>query len=365
VKCLKCDHDAKYKERASGRCPGCGARYAFEPNSGDPITDKGFAAALDRVSAKGTVRFTKSHLRFEVDRRIRFSRVGAAVFLVLGGAGLGVGALLLIDLGEPVAWGAWAAFVVLWLGGFVGLARAPKTLRLGEAAFEALWEKWTAAHGPPAGLFEAPRAVAKGRKEITPALAAELEAYSFDRVVVCDRPATVDILLANDFHFENNCAIIGAGGHPAGAFDLVRSMVRNNPHIEIFVLHDANISGCLLAHTLRNDPGWFQDQGRLFDVGLRPAHAKAFEGQWSATEAADDAVARLVTAAPHLSAAERAWLKRYELSLDAIPPEQLVKRLFRAMTEMPKLASGDSFSGGDGGIIIFSDTTDGGGDSFG
>ena len=33
-------------------------------------------------------------------------------------------------------------------------------------------------------------------------LAHELGHYSFDRVVVCDDPETVDLLLGNDFHFE-------------------------------------------------------------------------------------------------------------------------------------------------------------------
>ncbi len=364
MKCLQCDHDANYKDRAGGRCPACSARYAFEPRAGDPLSDKAFAAALDRVSGKGTVRFTKAHVRYEVDRRLPKPFWSPLGLWVAGGVLLGGFMLLLMVLAEAIAWGAVSAAVVMWVGGLWWFAQGNKTVRLGEVAFEVLWDKWLAAHGSPPGLFEAPRSGADGRK-VTPALAAELEAYSFDRVVVCDRPSTVDILLANDFHFENNCAIIGAGGHPAGAFELVRSMVRNNPHIEIFVLHDASISGCSLAHTLRNDPGWFKDQGRLFDVGLRPSHAKAFTGQWSETRPSPDAIQQLVSAAPHLSAAERSWLKRYELALDAIPPEQLVKRLFRAMAEMPKLPSSDSFSGGDGGIVVFSGTTDGGGDSFG
>ena len=71
---------------------------------------------------------------------------------------------------------------------------------------------------------------------------------------------------------------------------------------------------------------------------------------------------------PDLSAAENAWLSQYVLELAAIRPEQVIKRLFRAMTQPGTEMTtddggvyfiGGSFGGSDAG------TSDGGGDSFG
>jgi hypothetical protein len=35
---------------------------------------------------------------------------------------------------------------------------------------------------------------------------ADVPDYSLDTEVICNRAQTVDLRLANDFHFENNCA---------------------------------------------------------------------------------------------------------------------------------------------------------------
>ncbi len=42
----------------------------------------------------------------------------------------------------------------------------------------------------------------------------DVTAYSFDRLVVCDRADIAHFLIANNFHFENNCAILSITGYP-------------------------------------------------------------------------------------------------------------------------------------------------------
>ena len=53
MKCVRCGHDSKYKDRSDGRCPGCRAQFAFEPQKKDPVTDAAFKSAIDAVSANG------------------------------------------------------------------------------------------------------------------------------------------------------------------------------------------------------------------------------------------------------------------------------------------------------------------------
>jgi hypothetical protein len=142
----------------------------------------------------------------------------------------------------------------------------------------------------------------------------------------------VDLLLANNFHFENNCAVLAVGGYPRQAFETVRRMLRRNPRLEVFVLHDITPEGCRLAHRLANDPEWFKGMGlRIVDVGLRPVHASPFTKFF-------EQVSHEVPSGGGISPDEAQWLSRNRLELAVIRPEQVVKRLFRAMSQSQQAA---------------------------
>lgn len=359
MKCARCGHDSTYPQRSGGVCPGCKGRFAFEPRTGDPLPDMAWKSAIDQVSSQGTVRFTASHLHHAVARRVKRPSRSFVGLLVAGviasaiGGGTGVAALFFVG----------AAMVAIGIG--IAMARptsGPK-LEMERAQFQALFERWCAAHGKPKGLI-APRAAARPMSE---AMRRELESYSFDRAVICDTPDTVDVLLGNDFHFENNCAVLTAGGYPEHAAPTIMTMLKQNPRLEVFVLHDATVEGCVLAHMLRNDPKWFGGStARVFDVALRPAQASRVVGlHWQAP--------RRVDPHPALTESEVAWLSKRWMSLAVITPEQLVKRLFRAMQHLPeqadKASSDTSSSGSSSSDVILwtsdAHTSDGGGDSFG
>ncbi len=345
MKCIYCQNDAKYRERSDGKCPKCTHRFAFEPKKGDRLTDGGFKAAIDRVSSLGTVKWNKDHLYYELARRLRWGSKGWAIALGVAGSGFALGAVT-----EP---SLLAATVVLWS---IALVVVPKpALQLERSAFEALWQRWVSAHGQPAGLIVRTQAAPKTRKKSLPS---DITHYSFDRAVITDRPETVDVLIANNFHFENNCAVLSIGGYPEHAFATVRAMLKKNPKLVVFALHDASPGGCTLAHRLSSSDDWFASGARIVDVGLRPMHRDPFKGCWTKESAPVDA-------SPGLSESERGWLSRYSIELAVIRPEQVIKRLFRAF-------SGDHESVADGEVYVdvmsFSadaGSSDGGGDSFG
>ena len=359
MKCVRCQNDSKYSERSSGTCPKCNGKFAFEPKSGDVFTDPAFAAAIERVSAGGAVRFTAANLYYELARvrnRAR-SKAGwfvlAVVTFVLGGVGA-----MSLHSAVPLLAGVVVA------GGFVlsaALSKPQPTPELTSSAFAAALGKWKLAHGAPAKLVH--RVAPASTKESTKkALPSELAAYSFDRAVICDRSETVDLLLANNFHFENNCAILAVTRYPDAVFAPVLEMLRRNPKIEVYALHDASVEGHGLARQLATSPEWFKGIGRVTDTGLLVKHAMKMRGLWQQES-------RVVPVSfADLSAEENAWLGQYSLALAAIRPEQVIKRLFRAMTQPGTEVTtddggtffvGGSFGGSDAG------TSDGGGDSFG
>jgi DNA-directed RNA polymerase subunit RPC12/RpoP len=369
MKCARCKHDAKFKERTGGRCPKCAGRFAFEPKNGDVFTDVGFAAAIERVSSNHAVRFTEAHLYYELARQVQRKYVSSIGCLIATAPVLIFMSVIIALKSKQIL-----VFLIPFIG-FVMLAlawvlvdklkkNAPLvTLKYEQFAVALL--QWQAAHGVPPKLMQNAK---HALPAATPyrALPAELTSYSFDRAVVCDRAETVDLLLANNFHFENNCALLSVDGYPHAVFESVRAMLRRNPRIEVYALHDASGIGHDLARHLATAPEWFAGIGRVTDVGIAVRHAMQMRGLWIPAQTPP-----MVTFS-NLSTEQNAWLQKYQLELAAIRPEQVIKRLFRAMTQ-----PGTEVSLGDG-VTYYSaesfgsdsphadaSSSDGGGDSFG
>jgi hypothetical protein len=303
------------------------------------------------------VRWGKEHLYYELCRRLRRST----------GKAYGLALLAVIVLAVVIVAQKWPLLAVWALAVGITVFRlsrpyVPFTFQ----AFDAHWDKWCAAHGKPEGLIE-PKPTAPAEL-----VEADVGDYSFDRAVICDRPRTVDLLLANRFHFENNCAVLSADGYPKHVFGTVLTMLKRNPKLIVFVLHDASVEGCTLARRLSTDPAWFSQGTRIIDVGLTPTHARRFRGFWL-PNTASKALAG--------SGRDAAWLASSMLELAVIRPEQVIKRLFRAIshhTDRAAQLEAGGATGADGGsgsadALVFdggsmtheASASDGGGDSFG
>ena len=359
MKCIRCDKDCTYPQRKDKKCPHCGGTFAFEPRAGDPVNDRTFQNAIDAVSSQGQVRFGVENLYYEVCRRGRRkpAPVGCIVGLLLLSA---VAAGVAIAVPKTGMLWAFAAF-----GWLVTLVAVVHRLRSGfvpieRDRFDLLYYRWCAVH-------ERPRSVIVRRDDAAPPPAAEpdLADYSFDRAVICDRARTVDVLLANNFHFENNCAVLSVDGYPQGPFATVKAMLKRNPRLQVFVLHDASLTGCRLAHRLTTDPEWFAGGVRVIDLGLRPKQAERFSGLFQRSD-------REVSAGDGISAEEAKWLSARTLELAAIRPEQLLKRLFAAVNRNLGPAGAAAAATADGGwemdaVSMSTDAgdNDGGFDAFG
>ncbi len=346
MKCIRCGIDSKYKERSNRKCPKCHGAFAFEPRKGDPYTDPAFQSAIDAVSAKGQVRWGAEHLYYELARRSR-AKSGCAIVALLVFAAAALIAVM------KASWTAVVpALIAAALALYVRRIKTKTFVKLEQGKFDGMLKAWQIAHGLPKGLIV--RAMTRGAAAPPRALDADIADYSFDRAVICDRARTADLLLANNFHFENNCAVLAIDGYPEAQFETVRKMLKRNPRLHVFALHDATPKGCRLAHTLASDAAWFAGQAPVTDVGLRPAQTHAFAGLYRPHSG------QPVQAGNGVSAKDAAWLSEHELELAVIRPEQVLKRLYKALT---RTDGGDG--GGDGGSSSGSgDSTTAGNDAF-
>lgn len=339
MKCIRCDYDSKRKDRTNRICPNCKKEFAFEPQDRDPVTDRLFKNAIDAVSGGGRLRWGVEHLYYEVCRRLRPDfKAGNVFVIVIVAIFAGFFGSLIIGNGTIKPW----PFIIIGLL-VAGLLAARQFRRSGPhpridpTAFSPLWDRWCKIHSMPAGVIM--RRSSSVPSDRAAAVEPDIGDYSFDRAVICDRGRTVDLLIANNYHFENNCAVLSADGYPEGPFQTIMTMLKRNPKLQVYALHDASPAGCALAHKIAYAPEWFDGKIRVIDLGLRPQHAWPFRGllQPAASEPG-----QRVIAGPSISDKEAQWLNSYVLELAAVRPEQTLKRLFRGMQAHAE----DDFSSG-------------------
>jgi hypothetical protein len=220
--------------------------------------------------------------------------------------------------------------------------------------------KWRAVHGEIPALLPSRKALSTGTTREVPA---DVQRFSFDRAVVTEHWETADMLVANRFHFEHNCAVLSRDGYPDGIALTVTEMLRRNPALTVFALHDASIGGCLLPTTLR-EPEWFPEASvRIVDVGLRPETVRKLKLP-ALPGGPAKAPPRLAGLLPPEDVEWLEWGNVGELA--ALRPAQVMQALHRAIAAVAAAdgsADGGYDSGG-GGIIWVGDMGgSGGGDT--
>ena len=338
MKCIKCHVDNNLRDRKAnkGRCNRCNHPFAFEPTTMDVpfrFTDGFFAKALADVSAKNTLYFTRRELLYLLEMRLaRKARVdpfGCVFFLLL----------IPIYIISGLIGHIWPFFVYIFLG-TIGwrcahkwLQRRPlpikkitKGLFISDAMLDNWLKKWELCNGLPARLLPPPSAPAS----LTPAVAADdVTSYSFDRVLVCENDEIAQLLIANNIHFEHNCAVLSISGYPQAIFSTTMAMLRRNPDLQVFALHNCSPSGVALSHKLRTSPDWSLNSNQvIIDLGIMPRQIAGERDQAyiQVSEAAAKATLFLPPKVKQsLTEIEIKWLESgYFIDLESLTPKKLI-----------------------------------------
>lgn len=371
MKCIKCQTDNKLKERkeTGGKCKSCKHPFTFDPKLGDAFTDQFFANVLAAASVNNSLYFTPRQFYYLFNARKYATKWGAfgcvTIVLSLGALilGLALGSFFLLFvfvllLGTSIAF--WLPPVQKWLRG--------KTERKVKADLQQVnqWlERWMRNNGKLQKLLSPPEQQALPTK-----LSKEVTAYSFDRAVICHNDHVAHFLIANNFHFENNCAVLSVNGYPKSIFTTVVEMLHRNPALKVYALHDASPLGVQLVHHLRTNRNWFaESQGvTIYDLGLLPRQVMQrhmFVGQGSMF--AKQAKAIPVEVCNTLSPEELKWLGEGKyVELESLTPMILLKLLRDGMAKSRNPQEDDALvMVGDGAYYGGSDVSVYSVDSFG
>jgi hypothetical protein len=160
----------------------------------------------------------------------------------------------------------------------------------------------------------------------------DITAYSFGRLVVCDSANIAQLLIANNFHFENNCAILSITGYPQSIFNTTMEMLRRNPDLKVYAIHDCSSKGVNLVHHLRTSEKWFLNSNvTIIDLGLLPRQIIASQGKMFtrfSSQLKDEAKKLSVDICQSLTADELAWLHTGNfVELESFSPQKLIQVL--------------------------------------
>ncbi|MEG5000439.1 hypothetical protein QUB13_22505 [Microcoleus sp. B4-D4] len=220
---------------------------------------------------------------------------------------------------------------------------------------------WQRVNGTLEKLLPAPR-----QQALSASIDPEISAYSFDRAIICDSDETAQFLIANNVHFENNCAILSISGYPQSIFDTVIAMLRRNADLKVYALHDANPAGVSLVHQLRTSPNWFANQAvTIFDLGISPRQILETRDMFVQQSQTMAQSARQLPDAVRqgLTAEELAWLNAGNfVELESFTPQRLLRVVNYGLAQSgdPQSNEGlilvDNSVGYGGGYVFVSDS---------
>jgi len=231
----------------------------------------------------------------------------------------------------------------IWLSFFQRLRanQIAETLLINTSQMEGWLENWQRVNGTITKMLPSPsNLLSTTTPEALPNV--EVSTYSFDRLVVCQSDEIAQMLIANNFHFENNCAILSISGYPQRIFTTTMEMLRRNLELKVYAFHDCSPEGMELVNQLRTNPRWFPDSNIVvIDVGLLPRQILASKRGVFVQNSKISATAAQNLAAllrQNLSDSEITWLNKGNfLDLESFPPQKLIQVLQRSIVNSQQL----------------------------
>ena len=430
VKCGT-NNNLKERTRARGRCKNCNHPFVFDPKAGSKFTDIFFNYSLITISVDNTLFFTPKQLWYLIEKRLtKKGTVGLGLvgclfvsffllpFIIPASVAMEFYLLPPIIIFIPVIlYFIWAsqsklhspkdrrsfaiaiqitggliilfvlvlffklssvtntAFFLFLLGIGLGIFliyfgtrqlniqhKIPQLLQFEQSDINEWLKRWEEINGEVTNVLPPSREMSEPIQ-----INSEITTYSFDRVIVCDTAEIAQFLIANNFHFEYNCAVLSIDGYPQNIFSTVIQMLRQNPDLKVYAFHSATPRGVSMINELQNSHNWFVGNNLIiYDLGLLPRHVFASKNMWILKSDESARQERQIPAEvkPTLSVDELEWLEAgFYVELESFTPRRLLQVVAQGIAKTQAVANGytstsdnslDSGDSGDEGIIFIS-----------
>lgn len=98
--------------------------------------------------------------------------------------------------------------------------------------------------------------------------------YGVERILVVQHELMVDLLVKNNFHTDRSCLVVAANGYPAYISKRLPELVKANPAISFFFLHDASQAGSGMVEKFKWDHKNILEHANVLDLGIFPQDVK-------------------------------------------------------------------------------------------
>ncbi|MGD1911088.1 MAG: hypothetical protein ACFB2X_09600 [Rivularia sp. (in: cyanobacteria)] len=318
------------------------------------FSDRFFVKLIDDISANNTLKFTEQQLFYLFNQRLIKnlpSTVTEFIFIYLGLFVIIIGILSSRQTSGLfiTAFGVWMVLSGMAIQDYQKKKKV-KNFIVTPEQFRVYLNNWQSVN-PIDGILSLSQ-----QKSLPNSINSDITAYSFDRVVVSDSAEIANLLIANNFHFENNSAVLSIDGYPENIFDMVMQMLRRNDNLKVYVLHDASPSGVSVVNTLSNNSDWFSNSNvTIYDLGLLPRqivnnHNPNFFTQIS-EDSAREAQELAFEIKQDLTKEEIAWLEAGKfVELESFTPQKLLRVISQGISKSRQAHSnGDTSTFGDYG----------------
>ncbi|MEA5523062.1 hypothetical protein VB834_22060 [Limnoraphis robusta Tam1] len=197
--------------------------------------------------------------------------------------------------------------------------------------FDTWIQEWERINGKIDKLLPPPQ------DKVEASINSDVRTYSFDRLIVCESADIAQFLIANNFHFEKNCAILSIDGYPQNIFNTVMQMLRRNPNLSVYAVHDCTPKGISIVHQLQTSEQWFRDRDvTIIDIGILPRQILAVKGKgiWikMTEKSAQQAKQLPLEIQQSLGEDELKWLKEGNFAeLASFHPQKLIHILSQSL----------------------------------
>ncbi len=334
MKCIRCGTNNNYQDRQDKKCKKCGHKFVFEPKTMTPkITDALFAKILNDISFKNTIFYSQKQFDYYFDKiaKNRKSKsVIAVLIFIFFVSNICFTGFVGVIFGWLLATVTLLGMTSIYFGVVALLNKKPKVQEfiVKQSQLREWQDKWNSINSTPEKLLPS---ITSNPNLISNS---ELNHYSFDRLVVCQKDEIAHFLIANNFHLENNCAILSITGYPENTFQTILNMARQNPNLKVYGLHDCSASGMNLVYNLQTQPNWFLNyQVQIYDLWLSYEQVMKMPNTFVRKDSNSQKIELPLEVPQNLSSEEIKWLEKgYYIELESFSPKFLLKVVKKGIT---------------------------------
>lgn len=145
-------------------------------------------------------------------------------------------------------------------------------------------------------------------------------------------------MIANNFHLENNCAILSITGYPENTFPTILDMAKQNSNLKVYTLHNYSYVGMNLVYNLKTQPNWFLNhQVQIYDLGLSYQQPMNMENLFIRKDSDSQKRELLFEVRQYLSSLAVEWLENgYYLELESFSLKFLLRLVKQGINQTIK-----------------------------